>query len=54
MLSIVDSYDMMVNNSVYSPEISIDDALKELNKLKGSKYNPELTDQFTTMMKHLL
>ena len=51
ILCIVDAFDMMTNNSIYSPVKSITDAIIELEKCKGTQFDPEIVDQFITMIK---
>ncbi len=49
ILVITDSFDMMINNSVYTPCITIDEGLEELKKEAGKQFDPELVNQFVEM-----
>jgi diguanylate cyclase (GGDEF)-like protein/PAS domain S-box-containing protein len=51
ILTIIDSYDMMINNSVYSPKKSIDDAIAELRLFSGKQFDPKLTEKFIQYIK---
>jgi diguanylate cyclase (GGDEF)-like protein/PAS domain S-box-containing protein len=46
ILSIIDAYDMMINNSIYSPFRTIPEALKELDTHKGTQFDPGLVKEF--------
>lgn len=50
ILSLCDAFDMMVNNSVYSPKKSVREALEEIEKYKGIQFDPDLADEF---IKHI-
>lgn len=46
IVSIVDSYDVMINGRPYKPALSKDEAIKELIKCSGTKYDPRLVKIF--------
>ncbi|MFA9423459.1 MAG: HD-GYP domain-containing protein, partial [Sedimentibacter sp.] len=46
MVSIVDAYDDMVNDSPYKKAITRDEAIDELRRNKGTKFDPYLVDAF--------
>lgn len=46
IISIIDAYDIMRNNNIYSKKLSKKDAVNELLKCSGSQFDPVLTDKF--------
>ena len=51
-MSLCDAYDMMVNNSVYSPKKNIKEALDEIKKHSGTQFDPDLAKQFIEFHKN--
>ncbi|MDO9573373.1 MAG: diguanylate cyclase [Candidatus Contubernalis sp.] len=51
LLSIIDAYDSMTSQRPYRRPMSNEEALKELNKGKGSQFDPTLTQKFIEAMK---
>lgn len=51
IISIVDAYDVMTNHRSYSPAVSQEEALKEIERCAGSQFDPELTAEFIKMIK---
>ncbi len=51
LLSIIDAYDSMTSQRPYRRPMSHEEALKELNKGKGSQFDPTLTQKFIEAMK---
>ncbi len=50
IISIADAFDAMTSDRVYKVAISKEDALIELNKNKGTQFDPKLIDIFTRIM----
>ena len=53
IISVVDSYDAMVNDRSYRKAISIDDAKAELVRCAGSQFDPHLTEEFLAMLEEM-
>ncbi|MCC3145161.1 diguanylate cyclase [Halanaerobium sp. Z-7514] len=51
IISIIDAYDVMTNYRVYSPAISIEEALAEIERCSGTQFDPELAAEFIEMIK---
>ena len=50
MISIVDSYDAMVNNRSYRRAKSIDEAKAEMRRCAGTQFDPAMTEEFLRML----
>lgn len=50
MLRIVDSFDAMTNDRSYQKAFSRERALNEIMRLRGKHYEPNLVDEFISMM----
>ncbi len=50
IISIVDAYDVMTTDRVYSGAISKEEALKEIKDCAGGQFDPELAECFLEMM----
>ena len=50
IISIIDSYDVMINERPYSKAISKEEALKEIKRCAGSQFDPKLAEDFIDMM----
>lgn len=46
ILSIVDSYDVMVSGRPYKQAMSLEEVINELKSCSGTQFNPELVDVF--------
>ncbi|MFW6382302.1 MAG: HD domain-containing phosphohydrolase [Bacillota bacterium] len=46
IISIIDAYDVMTHDRLYSSAISKEEALKEIKDCAGSQFDPELADKF--------
>lgn len=46
IISLCDAFDMMVNNSVYTPKKSVEAALKDIESYKGIQFDPDLAVEF--------
>lgn len=46
ILNIVDAYDMMISNSIYSPIKTIKESIIELQLFSGTQFDPTLTKKF--------
>ncbi len=53
VLRFCDALDMMINNTVYSPTISIDEAIEEFKRNKAVQFDPYLTDKFIEYLQKL-
>lgn len=53
IISVIDSYDAMVNDRSYRKAISIDDAKAELVRCAGSQFDPHLTEEFLAMLEEM-
>lgn len=51
VIGLVDSYDAMTSNRVYRKRLSDDIVMQELQKGKGSQWDPELVDIFVGLIK---
>ncbi len=51
VIGLVDSYDAMTSNRVYRRRLNDDVVMKELEKGKGSQWDPELVDIFVDLIK---
>ncbi len=54
IITIIDSYDVMTNDRLYSSAISKKEALAEINRCAGDQFDPELAATFIEMMKNKL
>lgn len=50
IISIVDSYDAMVNDRSYRKAITVEEAKAELVRCAGSQFDPHLTEEFLAML----
>ncbi|MDO5150701.1 MAG: diguanylate cyclase [Oscillospiraceae bacterium] len=50
-ISVIDSFDAMVNDRVYRKAMTVADALEELRKCAGSQFDPHIVSEFILMMK---
>ena len=50
IISVVDSYDAMINNRSYRRAISIDEAKAEMKRCSGTQFDPYLTEEFLKML----
>ena len=46
LLTVIDSFDAMTNNRPYKQKLSFESALAEIERCKGTQFDPELADQF--------
>ncbi len=46
IISVVDAYDVMTNESVYKKAISRDEAIKELERCAGTQFDPVVVEKF--------
>ena len=51
IISIVDSYDAMINDRPYRKAMSIDKTLKDLKKHSGTQFDPDLLESFIAIIK---
>lgn len=51
IVSLVDMFDALTHRRPYKPAWSVAEALAEIEKQKGKKFNPELVEAFLKMMK---
>lgn len=50
IISIIDSYDAMTSKRCYKEALSKDDAIKELERCKGTQFDPDLCQKFIRMV----
>ena len=50
IISIIDAYDVMTNERPYSKAVSKIDALVELKRCAGSQFDPQIAEEFITML----
>ena len=50
IISVVDAYDAMVNDRVYRPALSVENAIKELKRCAGSQFDPSIVNEFVRML----
>jgi response regulator RpfG family c-di-GMP phosphodiesterase len=50
IMSVADAYDAMTSERPYRRARSVDEALKELARCKGTQFSPHIVDEFVTMM----
>jgi diguanylate cyclase (GGDEF)-like protein/PAS domain S-box-containing protein len=51
ILSIADAYDAMTSDRPYRKAIAPEEALSELERFKGSQFDPDLVDRFASLLK---
>lgn len=49
IVALADSYDAMISNRLYRKGMSLEDCLKEIEKNKGTQFDPEITDVFLSL-----
>ncbi|MGB9680101.1 MAG: HD domain-containing phosphohydrolase [Thermoanaerobacteraceae bacterium] len=49
ILCLVDSFDAMTSDRAYKKGVSVDDAIDEILKNKGTQFNPEVVDAFISL-----
>lgn len=52
IVSVVDAFDAMTTDRVYKKALSIKEAIKELEKGKGTQFNPVVVDAFIEILKN--
>ncbi|MCM3570120.1 HD-GYP domain-containing protein [Neobacillus mesonae] len=52
ILAIADTYDAMTSKRIYRSEIDLESTLKEIEKNKGSQFDPEITDVFLSLFEN--
>jgi putative nucleotidyltransferase with HDIG domain len=52
IVSVVDAFDAMTTDRVYKKALSIEEAIKELEKGKGTQFNPVVVDAFIKILKN--
>ncbi len=50
MISVIDAYDAMVNDRIYRPALSKEDAINELKRCAGSQFDPYICEEFIKMV----
>ncbi len=53
IISIIDAFDVMTNDRPYSKAVSVEAALKEIENCAGSQFDPELAEEFISLVKSL-
>ena len=52
IVSIADTFDAMTTNRPYRKALTTEESLKEIEKCKGTQFDPELADIFVNMVRH--
>ncbi len=50
IVSVVDSFDAMTTNRVYREALSIDEAIQEIIRGRGTQFHPEVVDAFLNLL----
>lgn len=50
IISVVDAYDAMVNDRIYRPAMSVEEALAELRRCAGTQFDPSIVNEFVSMI----
>jgi len=53
IMIVADAFDAMTTDRIYKPRKSVDEALKEIELLKGSQFDPEVADAAITVLKQI-
>ena len=53
IVALADVFDALTHGRPYSPPWTIDEALEEIRKRKGTQFDPELTDRFMELIERL-
>lgn len=53
IMIVADAFDAMTTNRIYKPRKSVADALKEIEMLKGSQFDPEVADAAIAVLRHV-
>ena len=51
MICVADSFDAMNSNRVYRKKLTTDDIIKEIEKNKGTQFDPKIADIFLKIIK---
>lgn len=53
IMIVADAFDAMTTNRIYKPRKSVDDALKEIELLKGTQFDPEVANVAIAVLKNV-
>ena len=53
IIALADAFDSMTSNRPYRHALSLDDAIDEILRFRGTQFSPELTDAFVRMLQEL-
>ncbi len=53
IISIIDAFDVMTNDRPYSKAVSVEAALEEIENCAGSQFDPELAEEFISLVRSL-
>lgn len=53
IMIVADAFDAMTTDRIYKPRKSVDEALKELELLKGSQFDPDVVDAAAIVLRHV-
>lgn len=53
IMIVADAFDAMTTDRIYKPRKSVDEALKEIELLKGSQFDPKVADAAITVLKQI-
>lgn len=51
IIALVDSYDVMIHNQPYKPQITISEAIEEIKRCSGTQFDPDLAQVFISLLK---
>jgi HD-GYP domain-containing protein (c-di-GMP phosphodiesterase class II) len=50
ILAVVDSYSSMLSDRAYRPALSVEDAIEELRRCRGTQFDPKIVDKFIELL----
>lgn len=53
IMIVADAFDAMTTNRIYKPRKSVDDALKEIELLRGTQFDPDVADAAITVLRNV-
>ncbi|MDD2950247.1 MAG: DUF3365 domain-containing protein [Sulfuricurvum sp.] len=54
IMIVADAFDAMTTDRIYKPRKSVDEALKEIELLKGSQFDPDVVDAAIIVLRHVI
>lgn len=53
IIAVADAFDAMTSKRIYREDLSIEHALNEIDRNKGTQFDPEVSDAFLSLFKHV-